>query len=437
LTSSDADNKVTLNQGNIAPARRCPLGKQGVLEMSARDPSNAVRKLTPEVIGTTVGDLIAPCHEYEHAYTPERPSTGPPIALAFSGGGFRATLAGIGVLRFLADARLLGNVRYVSSVSGGSIANGIFARAYPGVEARGFSPDAFAEVIQDPAIDRISTGSLSSSVIRSAWQILGPKTRTMLLANKMDEWFFDGLRLEDLPLPCRYVFNAANLTTGVRFGFEREHIGDYVLGTTSTRGLGLRLADAVAASAAIPGLLAAYTPKATFPCGNGRTPKLVDGGAYENTAMEPIDSFSDVFVIALNAGGIFRTGPFGWVPIVRDLQRAEGLLYRQSTGLRMREMVRRFRLREDADRQGVAPPADARWGVLFGLATTLEPAPFWTAPPLAREEQLRLAQFKTSFAAFDVETCRNLVYQGWWLTGASITRYHPGFLPGDPPEWTG
>src|SRR6266540_2610419 len=51
LTSSDADNRVTLNQGNITPARRCPLRKQGVLEMSARDPSNALRKLTPEVIG--------------------------------------------------------------------------------------------------------------------------------------------------------------------------------------------------------------------------------------------------------------------------------------------------------------------------------------------------------------------------------------------------
>lgn len=39
-----------------------------------------------------------------------------PLALALSGGGFRATLAALGV-RFLADAKLLHRVRYVSSVS--------------------------------------------------------------------------------------------------------------------------------------------------------------------------------------------------------------------------------------------------------------------------------------------------------------------------------
>ena len=402
------------------------------------EPPSTFPELTPEVIGTKVGDLIAPCSEYEHAIRPERPATAPPIAIALSGGGFRATLAGLGVLRFLADAGLLANVRYVSSVSGGSIANGILARTYPQLATRDFSSIAFSEIVENPTIEKVSTRSLSRSVIRSAWRLIGPKTRTMLLADKFDEWFFDGLRLEDLPLPCRYVFNAANLTTGVRFGFEREHIGDYVLGTAPTRGLGLRLADAVAASAAIPGLLAAYTPpNATFPCAGGRTVKLVDGGAYENTAMEPVDGFTDVFVIALNAGGIFRTGPFGRLPIVRDLQRAEGLLYRQSTGLRMREMVERFRLREDADRRGDLPPREARWGVLFALATTLAPASTWTAPPLPPEERMRLAQYKTSFAAFDPQTCRNLIYQGWWLTGASIATYHPDLLSGTMPEWRG
>jgi NTE family protein len=394
------------------------------------------RDLTPEVIGTKIGDLIAPCPKYEHAIRPERPMSGAPIAIALSGGGFRATLAGLGVLRFLADAKLLANVRYVSSVSGGSIANGILARTYQELAARDFSSMAFSEIIENPIIEKVSTRSLSRSVIRSAWRLIGPKTRTTLLADKLDQWFFDGLRLEDLPPPCRYVFNAANLTTGVRFGFEREHIGDYVLGTAPTRGLGLRLADAVAASAAIPGLLAAYTPpKATFPCADGRTAKLVDGGAYENTAMEPIDGFSDVFVIALNAGGIFRTGPLGRIPIIRDLQRAESLLYRQSTGLRMREMVDRFRLREEADRRAEPPPKEARWGVLFALATTLEPAPSWTAPALDPDERMRLAQYKTSFAAFDRHTSHNLVYQGWWLAGASIATYHPDLLAGDVPEW--
>ena len=385
--------------------------------------------ITPEILGTKVGDLIEPCPNYPASSRPDPPDAGFPIALAISGGGFRATLAGIGVLRFLADAGLLGQVRYVSSVSGGSIANGLLATHYQKLAADRFSARAFADLVEEPTIARISGASLTSKMLRNAWRIIGPKTRTNLLADSFDEWFFGGLKLHELPPPCRYVFNAANLTTGVRFGFEREWTGDYVLGRLPSEAFGLRVADAVAASAAVPGLLATYTPKGpALPCQNGRVPKLVDGGAYENTAMEPVDRLPDVFLIAVNAGGIFRTGPIGWMPIVRDLQRAEGLLYRQSTALRMKDMVERFRLREDAVRAGQQVPPGGRWGVLFGLGTTLVPGPGWQEAPLPRTRQLQLAQLSTSFSKFERGDCQDLVRHAWWLTGATIATYHPDLL---------
>lgn len=43
------------------------------------------------------------------------------IGLSLSGGGFRATLFHLGVIRFLHDARLLSSTVYISSVSGGSV----------------------------------------------------------------------------------------------------------------------------------------------------------------------------------------------------------------------------------------------------------------------------------------------------------------------------
>src|SRR5512145_2447161 len=43
------------------------------------------------------------------------------IGLALSGGGFRATLFHLGLVRFLRDAKILPNVTHVTSVSGGSI----------------------------------------------------------------------------------------------------------------------------------------------------------------------------------------------------------------------------------------------------------------------------------------------------------------------------
>jgi NTE family protein len=389
-------------------------------------------ELKPETIGTKLGDLVTPCSEYQGSPVPPSPTTGFPLAIALSGGGFRATLASIGVLRFLADAGVLGQVRHVSSVSGGSIANGLFAMNYPGLAAHEFSAEAFVELVQAPAIRMISTRSLSSELLRNFWRLFGPKNRTTLLADAFDRWFFHGLRLHDLPPPCRFVFNAADLTTGVRFGFEREFSGDYVLGRVASQQIGLRLADAIAISAAVPGLLATYSLKAGFPCANGRVAKLVDGGAYENTALEPVDDLPDHFLVAMNAGGIFRTGPLGWIPIVKTLQRSEALLYRQSTGLRMRQMVERFRLREKADREGTPPPAQARWGVLFGLATTPPASATWTEAPLSSGEPLRLSQLKTSFAQFSRDDCVKLVRQAWWLTGASIAAYHPNLLTGLP-----
>ena len=43
------------------------------------------------------------------------------IGLALSGGGFRATLYHLGMIRFLRDAGILPNVTHITAVSGGSI----------------------------------------------------------------------------------------------------------------------------------------------------------------------------------------------------------------------------------------------------------------------------------------------------------------------------
>jgi NTE family protein len=389
-------------------------------------------------IGTASNDLIAACSKTgpKHADPPPSPRE-PAFALAFSGGGFRATLSALGVLRFIADAGLLDRVRYISSVSGGSVAHGLFACAYEQVRDAGFTPTAVDQLIIAPAVQTVSSKSLTSTLIRNVWRTIGPRTRTTVLADQLNGWFFHDRLLEQLPPGCRFIFNAANVTTGVRFGFERDVLGDWVLGHAATAGTNLRVADAVAASAAVPGAFAPLVIKGvTFPCADGRTAKLLDGGAYDNMGLEPLDDRPAVFVVALNAGGVFRTGAYGGIPIVRDLQRANGLLYRQSTALRMRSMVERFQATEQAMQKGTPPPPWGRLGVLFGLATTLDATPEWLEGhaeyPERREE---LAEVHTSFARFPKDLCERLIYRGWWLAGATITRYHRSVLPEALPQW--
>ena len=413
----------------------------------ASSPSMPERPLESPALGSSLSSLIAPCHDgLRPAHPP--PATGTPIGVTFSGGGFRATFAALGVVRYLADAGVLGDLRYASSVSGGSVANGMLATRWDALRERNFSTAAVDELVIGPLVDRVVASSLKTKLIRNVWRAAGRKNRTDVLAWAFDRWLFDGAELEALDPQCRWIINASNLVTGTRFGFERDVVGDYVVGLAPTTGSGLRVAQAVAASAAVPGAFAAMTiDQVTFPCAGRGVPELLDGGAYDNSGLEAIDSdrYRDVFTISINAGGVFVTGAYGKIPFVRDLARANSLLYRQSTALRARAMVARFQAWQ-ATPSGAVPSPDARRGVLFGLATDIGAAdrhdPVF-AEFLARFPEHRtftdngaerdLAFVPTVFDRLAADLVAALVYRGWWLTGAALALHQPDFAP-LPPE---
>jgi NTE family protein len=414
--------------------------------MSDQTDSSAPTTDTWVVDSPAVGtDLLRPqpCGDRLRPAPPD--TSGSPIAVTLSGGGFRASLAGVGVVRLLADAGLLGDVRFVSSVSGGSVTNGLLAAAWPGLRDGDFSTAAVQKSLVEPFVKTVSRQSLKLSLVKGIWRTIGPKNRTELLADRFDEWFFEGQELEGLDPQVRWIVNAANLTNGVRFGFERDVVGDYSSGLASTAGTGLRLSTAVAASAAVPGAFAPLTlKKPRLPCAKF-DPVLMDGGTYDNTGLEALDSdnYKDVFLVSLNAGGLLRPGSYGKVPLVRDLARANSLLYRQSTTLRTRSMVHRFELAAKAPRGPL--PAGARRGVLTALATDFrkEDTPAlnaWRArfPEHRTYDDADLAEVPTVFDKLDEQLCRLLVYRGWWLTGAALANYHPQLLGSfdawDPPE---
>ncbi|MGX1880524.1 patatin-like phospholipase family protein [Streptomyces sp. NPDC055287] len=400
---------------------------------SAAHPTTDAWVVDSPAVGTGLRAL--PCGDTLRPAEP--PAAALPVAVTLSGGGFRATLSALGFVRLLADAGLLSGLRYASSVSGGSVANGFLAAAWPALRERGFTARAFDELVVDPVVERISSRSFKRALLRGLWRTLGPMTRTELLAKRMDEWFFDGIELKDLDPEVRWIFNAANLTTGARFTFERDVFGDYTTGLAPTSGTGLRMSLAVAASAAVPG---AFPPlvldRAHFPCAT-HAPALLDGGTYDNTGLEAIDSerYRHAFVLVLNAGGLLRPGVYGRVPVIRDLARANSLLYWQSTALRTRAIVERFQRDQGADGDGV-PSHGARRGVLVGLSTDFPPN---GSEPLRQWREAfaehrafdgrDLALVPTVFDRLDADLCRALVYRGWWLAGAGLASFHPHHLP--------
>jgi len=392
--------------------------------------------LTSPASGTGLDDLVRPCGDKLRPHDPPPVTSRPTLGLTFSGGGFRATLAALGVIRQLADAGCLQDVRFVSSVSGGSIANGVLACAWGELKDAGFSPEAVDALVVDPIVASVTGSSLKGELLRNAWRIVGPTTRTDLLAQALDHRFFHARTLESLDDGCRFVINAANLMTGVRFAFERDVLGDYVVGLSPTAGTDVRVATAVAASAAVPGAFAPMPIRGlTFPCPERGEPLLLDGGAYDNTGLEALDGdgYADVFLVTMDAGGVFTTGRWGGLPFIKNLVRANSLLYRQSTGLRTRWMVDRFRAASGHLPSAEATPVGRR-GVLMGLASNVKATNevvSWKErfPEYRTWHGKDLAFVPTVLDRLDSQLCRLLVYRGWWLTGAMLTRWYPGMVP--------
>jgi NTE family protein len=73
----------------------------------------------------------------------------------------------------VADVGLLGRVAWVSSVSGDSIANGLFAHNYTALAQDGFTPEALDQLVIRPFVSKISKQSLTWKLIGNAWRLSG------------------------------------------------------------------------------------------------------------------------------------------------------------------------------------------------------------------------------------------------------------------------
>jgi len=295
-----------------------------------------------ETIGASNHNLVKPCGEDQQGVPDPARQERSHIALAFSGGGWRAALAAAGVLRFVCEAGLLPRVRWISSVSGGSLLNGLLAVSREQIASTGFAPATLDLEVVAPLLGAARERSLTMALLRGAWRVPW-RTRTGVLADQLARWLGLGVPLANLDRACVHVFNAANETTGVRFNFDADRVGDYVIGFRETAGTRIRVADAVAMSAAVPGPFNPMSlPGVRFPCGDGADARIADGGAYDNLGLEAIDDLHGPCLIVLSAGGVFRTGWRGvldHIPVISSLKRSEALLYRQTTAVWLQDIV--------------------------------------------------------------------------------------------------
>lgn len=174
------------------------------------------------------------------------------IALALSGGGYRATVFHLGMLARLAEEQRLEDVNFLSTVSGGSLCAGLLFSLN---SMRWPNSYEFSSSVLPAARRLLTTGDLQKSVIfynlRTPWNIW--KTRAHSLSHLMQKEWGVTARLCDLPEQPRWMINATCYETGKNWRFERFRMGDYLFGYSNDTQL--PLADAMAASAGFPGLI--------------------------------------------------------------------------------------------------------------------------------------------------------------------------------------
>ncbi len=292
------------------------------------------------------------------------------IALALSGGGFRATVFHLGVLSRLAEEDQLENVTYLSTVSGGSLCAGL---VYALNNFRWPTSKEYKDQVFPQTRDILMTKDLKRAMItRALTRILEiTDSRADDLSELLQELWGVNIALKDLPERPRWMINATCYETGKNWRFERSRMGDYIFGYSSDTDV--PLSDALAASAGFPGLigpLALETSKhkwfkyasdlrdpldrdsenaeQTTPVQPAYSPvHLWDGGMYDNYGLEGLHDFdtgwrNDIdFLIVSDASG--QSKPQAYQPGLRALERmVTGIMMDQIRSLRAREVLGRI-----------------------------------------------------------------------------------------------
>src|SRR6516164_7276690 len=224
------------------------------------------------------------------------------IGLALSGGGFRATLYHLGLVRFLRDAGILCRVSQITSVSGGSI---IAAHLVLNWGRYTGSPEDFeaaaSELLAFVRLDvrnRILRRFPLTLPLRWLLRLLGLPTRklsrTGLLEYHYQKYLYGDKSLFELPEQPRLNILATNLSEGCLCAFSRDGLlkirrrAERVYRPESTKTGLATVAMAVAASSAFPGFFPPLTLHGVdvgAAQGEFGRQAYIDGGVYDNLGV--------------------------------------------------------------------------------------------------------------------------------------------------------
>lgn len=240
------------------------------------------------------------------------------MALCLSGGGYRAALFHLGVLRRLNELGLLTSVDTITSVSGGSILAAHLAACYgENPPAGGRYPD-WESRVAEPFRRFCQRDIRTVPVLKRfllPWNWPRRSTQVNALMHRYEK-YLTKFKLSDLPKDPEFVFCATDLVFGKNWEFKRDKVGDYKTRQVNTPE-GWTVARAVAASSCFPPVFdpmrvgedllrekADQVGKDEKMKRLLRVLRLSDGGVYDNLGLEPVKNHYTVLVS--DGGAPFR-----------------------------------------------------------------------------------------------------------------------------------
>jgi NTE family protein len=373
------------------------------------------------------------------------------IALALSGGGFRATVFHLGVLARLAEEDQLENVTYLSTVSGGSLCTGL---VYALNKFQWPNSKVYKEKVLPEARKVITTKDLKGAMItRVLTHILDiTDTRADDLSELIREHWGINFSLKDLPEAPRWMINATCYETGKNWRFERFRMGDYAFGYTYDTDI--PLSDAMAASAGFPGLIGALALETSgrkwfnyktdvkdalvMDAESSKKKKiqsiqpayspvhLWDGGVYDNHGLEGLHDFvkgwkEDIdFLIVSDAAGrskpqAYRAGPKALERIIT------GIMMDQIRSLRARAILER--IINHGDRGAFLQMGNTCEFVLNEADRAAE-IPEKSPGCLSKEEADRAATMETDIGKLDDKTFERVFRHGFEVADYTLYAYN-------------
>jgi predicted acylesterase/phospholipase RssA len=372
------------------------------------------------------------------------------FGLALSGGGFRAVLYHLGVIRFLRDVKILPQVTHITSVSGGSVIGAHLALnwdRYCGTEAEFDS--AATELLRFLELDvrnRIVRRFPLTALVNAGRRVvrLDPKrhnTRTGLLERHYERFLYGDTGLFQLPESPHLYMLATNLNEGSLCAFHR----DGMLLQRRSRGgrevhvdlvrMGLATVPmAVTASSAFPGFFPPLELSAKDVGANEGEfshHAFTDGGIYDNLGLRMFRYLQEVAVepgedgSPIELDGVFVSDAGASFKVFSE-RKAGGLL---KTALRSSDI-----LMDRVNQMELESFIDTPGAVFFPITRRVTQAQDPTAQH--PEVQRQAALIRTDMDRFSSLELTSLVQHGYCVARQALREAQTirlGDMPANPP----